>query len=167
MISLREITKEDIPIINSWRNNKDLVDNLGATFRYVNIETEYAWFESYMNRRSTEIRCAICIEECKEIIGIVGLTSIDIVNQKAEFLIQIGNEDYYGRGIGINASKQMIAHAFDNLNLHKIYLTVLESNKRAESLYKKIGFSLDGILRDEIFKNGQYQNMSIMSLINS
>lgn len=49
--------------------------------------------------------------------------------------------------------------------MHRIYLTVLENNKNAYNLYKKIGFKEDGVLRDAIFKNGKYCNLIMMSIL--
>lgn len=54
MIKLRELEFEDLKIVNTWRNNKELIDSLGANFRYVNFETEKLWFDSYMKQQ-----CAI------------------------------------------------------------------------------------------------------------
>jgi hypothetical protein len=49
-IYLRELTRDDIKTINVWRNNKTLVDQLGAPFRYINMETDEQWFEQYMKK---------------------------------------------------------------------------------------------------------------------
>ncbi|WP_416196935.1 GNAT family N-acetyltransferase [Pseudomonas sp. Teo4] len=56
-------------------------------------------------------------------------------------------------------------HAFMDLNLNRVYLTVLENNARALSLYKKVGFKVEGTLRQAVFKNGEYCNMTQMSIL--
>ena len=59
----------------------------------------------------------------------------------------------------------MMTHAFCNLNLQRVYLTALVNNHRAIHLYEKIGFQREGILRHAAFKEGQYQDLVLMSLL--
>jgi UDP-4-amino-4,6-dideoxy-N-acetyl-beta-L-altrosamine N-acetyltransferase len=163
MIFLREITKDDIQYINKWRSKESIIDTLGTTFRYINYETDLNWFDNYLKNRHKEVRCAICKKEDGSIIGVVYLLQIDYQNRNAEFAIFIGNKEEQGKGYGKQASTMMLKHAFNDLNLHKVYLTVLESNTNAIKLYNKIGFTQNGILPDEVFKKGKYHNMILMS----
>lgn len=165
MIFLREITKTDIEIINKWRNDQEIVDSLGATFRYVNLETDEIWFENYMKNRTTQIRCAICLKENGKIIGVVYLIKIDQISKNAEFAIMIGDKDQQNKGIGTIATKTMLEYAFQHLNLNRVYLTVLEKNSRAIRMYEKVGFTVEGVMREAIYKDGVYQNQLIMSFL--
>ena len=45
-VYLREISKNDIEVINSWRSNRQLIGSLGAGFRYIDRSVDDAWFES-------------------------------------------------------------------------------------------------------------------------
>ena len=60
----------------------------------------------------------------------------------------------------------MIDHAFLNYGLHRIELDVLADNKRAQHVYEKCGFIKEGIKKQAAFKNGEYRDMYIYSLIN-
>ena len=40
MFKLRELEESDLEIINKWRNKHSLIDNLGAPFRYINLDVE-------------------------------------------------------------------------------------------------------------------------------
>ncbi|RTR36365.1 N-acetyltransferase [Robertmurraya yapensis] len=165
MIYLRELTSTDIVTINKWRNNRNLINSLGAIFRYINIETEVAWFDNYLNNRSNNIRCAICSEEFAEIIGVVYLLNIDFINSSAEFAIMIGDRNNQGKGIGTFATESILNHAFVDLNLNRVHLSVLEENMRAIRLYEKVGFSIDGVIREAVYKNGEYKNIVLMSIL--
>lgn len=163
MISVREIQFEDLETINKWRNDKEIVDTLCNTFRYINFETERAWFENYMKNRNTNIRLAILDND--EFVGMVYLLNIDMLNQKADFGIQIGYSEKHSKGIGTEATKIMLNHAFNNLNLNKVYLTVLSKHQKAINLYDRCGFRLDGVLREEIYKNGKFEDLQMMSIL--
>lgn len=165
MYQLREIDKKDLQIINQWRNDFELVSMLGAPFRYININVDINWFEHYMLNRSETVRCAI-VKNCDDkILGLVSLTSVDYMNQSAELHIMIGDKENQGQGIGTFAVSKMLFHAFNNMNLQRIELTVLDSNKIAQHLYKKIGFVLEGTKRKAKFKNGEFVNILLYSVL--
>lgn len=164
MYRLREIDRDDVSIINSWRSSKELIDNLGAPFRYINKEVDLKWFENYMQNRGNNIRCSILNEE-NQLIGLVSLTNIDRMNQTALFHIMIGDSTHRDKGIGSYATKEIIRHAFHDMNLNRVELTVLESNIRAITLYEKLGFKKEGIKREAVYKNGEFLNMIFMAIL--
>jgi len=165
MYKLRELTKKDIPIINSWRNNEDLIQSLGAPFRFINQEVDEKWFDNYMQSRANTIRCAIISIDSEEIIGLVSLTQIDFIHRNAKLHIMI-DKHHQNKGAGSFGVKSMIDHAFLNYGLHRIELDVLADNKRAQHVYEKCGFIKEGIKKQAAFKNGEYRDMYIYSLIN-
>lgn len=162
---LREIEKKDIPEINAWRNKKDLINFLGAPFRYINEDVDNAWYASYMSNRSSCVRLAVIENDSDNIVGAVYLTSIDWLNRSAEFSIWIGLEGHRNKGLGNFVCKQMLSHAFKDLGMHRIYLSVLSKNSRARKLYKNMGFVEEGIQRQVVFKNGIYEDMILMSIL--
>lgn len=166
MIFLREICLNDLPIINKWRNDPDLVSNLVAPFRFINFETDKNWFDNYMRNRGENIRCVICLTECpEEIVGSIGLLNIDSVNLKADFYIQIGDAQKRGKGIGSEATIQILRHAFMSCNLNRVQLTVLETNKAALKLYEKCGFKVEGVQKKSVYKNGKYVDLILMAIL--
>ncbi len=167
MYKLREIEKKDLPSINQWRNDKGVIDCLGAPFRYINVNVDEAWFEGYMRSRNNCVRCAIVSEECDDIIGLVSLVSIDHLNQSAEFHIMIGNSANQGKGAGTFAVREILKHAFFNLNLQRVELTALEDNQRARHLYEKVGFVQEGVKRAAKYKNGRFVNMIAYAILKS
>lgn len=166
MYKLRELKKEDLQRINKWRNDNELINCLGAPFRYINLDVDYRWYDSYIQNRSTNIRCAIVeINNEDDILGLVSLTNIDYINRSAEFHIMIGNKDNRGKGIGYFAATEILKHAFNNVNLNRIELGVLESNLQALKLYEKIGFKREGVMRQSTYKNGEFVNMIMMGIL--
>lgn len=164
MYKLREIARKDIITINKWRNNDKLISNLGAPFRYINEEVDNNWYDNYMKNRANSVRCAITDED-DEIIGLISLVSIDYLNQSGELHIMIGDEKNQGKGIGLFAVKEMINHAFNNLNLHRIELSVLDSNIHAKKLYEKAGFKYEGTKKHAKYKNGKFIDMLIYAIL--
>lgn len=162
----REIARHDLDTINAWRADKELVDLLGSPFRHIGLEVDQAWFDAYQKSRANNVRLAICLPDNGAIIGVVYLTQIDWLNRSAELAIQLGVASQRGAGLGEQAVRAALAHAFDDLNLRRIHLTVLATNARAVALYKKVGFEIEGCLRQALFKNGRYVDVLAMALLN-
>jgi RimJ/RimL family protein N-acetyltransferase len=166
-IRLREICREDVERINRWRNDKDVIDLLGNNFLFIGSDVDGHWFEQYLHHRDTHVRLAILDNASERHIGNVQLTNIHPINRSAEFSIFIGEKTYWSKGFGSEATQQMIEHGFRDRNLHRIYLTVLESNVRAIEMYKKVGFVYEGTMRDAVFKNNSYHSLVAMAIIRS
>lgn len=80
---------------------------------------------------------------------------------KVEFGVCVQKE-FWGCGIGKNLLKQSMAWA-DSNGITKITLNVLETNEKAIALYKKLGFEIEGTLRnDKILSDGKYYNTIVM-----
>lgn len=166
MYQLRELNRNDIPEINKWRSDKNLISCLGAPFRYIDIDIDYKWYDNYIQNRNTTIRCAIVdLDNPDSIQGIVSLSDIDAIYRSAQFHIMIGYPANRGKGLGYFATKEILIHAFSNLNLNRVELDVLESNTQAQKLYEKIGFVREGIKRQAAFKNGMFVDKIMMSIL--
>lgn len=98
-------------------------------------------------------------------IGNTQLFNIHPWSRHAEFGIWIGDKKVWGKGYATEVIGVVLDFAFERLNLHKVYLTVDADNPGAIRAYEKAGFYKDGILRDEVFKNGQYVDRIMMSIL--
>lgn len=165
MYYLRELQKDDLPKINTWRNDQELITMLEAPFRYINLRVDEMWFDAYMLNRANTVRCAIVRKGDDAILGLISLVNIDYMNQKAELHIMIGDKENQGKGIGTYAINTIIQHAFNNLNLHRIELSVLEENLRAQHVYEKAGFVCEGCKRKAVYKNGKYVNIRMYAIL--
>lgn len=164
-IFLRELERTDLARLNAWRAERELVDLLGGSFRHVGVEIDQRWYDAYLASRTHNVRLAICRLSDREMIGVVYLLQIDWINRSAEFSIQIGEASARGRGFGEVATRLALRHAFDDLNLRRISLTLLTTNERAAALYKKVGFRLEGVFRQAAYKNGGYVDVATMAIL--
>ena len=164
MFKIRELEKKDLPEINKWRNDPELISFLGAPFRYINLRVDEEWFENYMRTRSSNVRCSI-VDENDEILGLISLTGIDPVNRSGELHLMIGNKENRNKGIGSFAVDEMLHHAFCNLNLNRVELCSVITNDISPKLYIKKGFQKEGMKRQAVFKDGKYLDMYFYSLL--
>ncbi|KEQ25460.1 GNAT family N-acetyltransferase [Paenibacillus tyrfis] len=87
-------------------------------------------------------------------------------SHKVEFGVCVLKE-FWGYGIGKNLLKESITWADAN-GIKKMTLNVLETNDKAVELYKRLGFEVEGILKnDKILSDGNYYNTIVMGRFNA
>ena len=69
-----------------------------------------------------------------------------------------------GKGVGSALFKHLFNWAKQN-ELHRLELTVIESNEHAFGLYKKMGFEVEGIRKNSLYIDGKYVNEIYMGKI--
>jgi ribosomal protein S18 acetylase RimI-like enzyme len=73
--------------------------------------------------------------------------------------------EFRGKGIGRKLMRRTIGAAFP-FGLTRIELTVRENNVNAIALYKSLGFEIEGLHRNAVCIEGQYENLYSMALLN-
>ena len=72
--------------------------------------------------------------------------------------------EFRGQGIGRRLMQRTIDAAFA-FGLTRIELTVREANVNAIALYKSLGFEIEGLHRNAVCIEGQYENLYSMALL--
>lgn len=99
-------------------------------------------------------------------IGLTAFLNHDAEQRTAELRKLISGDGLRGRGYGKAATRLWLRYGFEELNLHKIYLTTLDTNVRNIRLNERLGFTLEGIFRDELFIDGRYRDVLRMAIWN-
>ena len=115
--------------------------------------TSISELKQYIEKKNENPNClflGIFLKNNNRHIGNIKLEPIDFKKRNATLGILIGDKDYWGMGIGTEATKLLVDYAFKNLNLKEINLGVISENKAAIRAYKKVGFQVDKIKDDGI-----------------
>jgi RimJ/RimL family protein N-acetyltransferase len=97
-------------------------------------------------------------------IGLARLDDIDYTNRNICVGLDIIKE-FRGKGHGNAGFKLLLDYCFKELNMHRAWLFVLDTNARAVSLYTKLGFVQEGEQRERLYRDGVYHNYIMMSLL--
>ena len=65
-------------------------------------------------------------------------------------------DGYQGKGYGSEAIRWCLDWAFDVAGLHRVLIRAFEWNEGARRLYEKIGFTLEGKAREELYFKGRW-----------
>jgi RimJ/RimL family protein N-acetyltransferase len=99
------------------------------------------------------------------VIGAIELRKITPEHRSAEVGILVGDPTYRGRGYGTDAMRALCRFAFEEMDLRRIYLGVMEFNARAIRSYEQVGFVVEGRLRQDTYLGGHYYDSFIMGLL--
>ena len=162
-IYLSPRNSEDVEIFTKWLNDFQVTDYTGKSGTIVTLEGERQYFEQSEKQDARQF--AIVTLDKDEMIGTVGLESINYIHRTAELGIFIGEAAYRNGGYGTEAINLILDYGFNYLNLNEIQLRVYAFNERAIACYKKCGFKEMGRRRKSIFVNGKYGDINYMDIL--
>lgn len=143
----------------AWRNDSR-VYRWCRQYEPITQEHHEAYWRKVESDPSTKMFGIFCD---KESVGVCGLTSIDWVNRRAEFSLYI-DPKRQGQGLGEEALRLLCSHGFYTLNLNMIWGEAFENNP-AIHIFKKIGFKEEGRRREFYFRDGEYIDAILFSLL--
>lgn len=162
-IYLRPLDMDDVDSFVLWLNDAEVRQYLSMAFPFNKIREKEFIEKLYKDDR--EVVLGIVLKENDKLIGNLALHKISISCRHAGLGIVIGDKSCWSKGYGTEALNLMLGYGFDQLNLHRIFLTVLSFNERAIHTYEKVGFRREGISRDHIYRNGEYHDLYYMGIL--
>ena len=165
-IRLRAVEHDDLPRFAAWLNDPEVRENL-LVYAPLSLDDEQGWYEGMRKRPKDEqpLVMEIKTEDGWQAIGNIGLHDLSWRHRCAEVGLFIGEKDLWSKGYGRRFLRLMLRHAFQTLNLNRVYLHVYETNLRGIRSYEKAGFVHEGRLRQAIFSNGRYIDLLVMSAL--
>ena len=161
---LRKLEESDLDRIWEWIHRPDIYLAIGMQVP-VSKSAQKRWFDD-LDRSNSKIVFAICLSENNNHVGNVSLDLIDYRHRNARLSIFVSDHDLRGKGIGSKAMKLLIEYAFTFLNLHRIYCKTTAGDERIANFYKRLGFEIEGQLREHEYIKGKYLDKIMLGLIN-
>ena len=119
-----------------------------------------SWFDGLMADSH-----GFCIDVDGSLIGALRLHTIREHDGEASIGIGLFDAARLGQGIGTAAMRLILAHAFDDMGLHRISLRTLSYNDRAIAAYRKVGFVEEGLLPESCKVGDEWHNDVMMGLL--
>ncbi|MDR1599050.1 MAG: GNAT family N-acetyltransferase [Oscillospiraceae bacterium] len=98
-------------------------------------------------------------------VGGCGVHKIDWKNRVGQIGILIGDARMRGHGYGSDAIRALCRVGFGEMNLNKLSLTVMSENEAAIRCYGACGFTIEGMLRQEVWREDAYHDLAAMGLL--
>ncbi|MGI5902498.1 MAG: GNAT family N-acetyltransferase [Desulfitobacteriia bacterium] len=162
LTTIRPLEIEDLENLYIWYNNPEysywVSGNWPLTTMLRREEIERKFYEE------DTYRYAITTSD-GQIIGTIGFDQVNIPARSARIYIGIGSPDYWGKGYGFEALTIFINYLFGQWNFNRLTAETWSENHRALSCYQKIGFQVEGRLREAYYVNSKYYDALILGLL--
>ena len=167
-VRLRGVERTDIPKFQGWLNDPEVTEGLSVYLPLSMIDEEQ-WLDKASQMAPEEKPLAIELNDkgTWRLIGNSGFFNLEWANRSAEVGLFIGDKSVWNQGYGTEVMHLLLRHGFETLNLHRIYLRVYSTNPRAKRSYEKVGFVLEGTMREAVYRRGRYADVHIMSVLRS
>lgn len=126
-------------------------------------EASDRWYRT-RGQTTDRLDLVIATRDDDRMVGEAVLNELDVDNRSCGFRISLLGPSVFGRGYGSEATRLMVAHAFD-VGLHRVSLQVFAYNTRAQRVYEKAGFVVEGVMRDALYWEGDYHDAVLMARI--
>lgn len=127
----------------------------------VSEEQQVAWFFK-LQSTSKSRRLTVLVDD--KPAGLVRLDDIDPHNHSICVGLDI-HRDFRGKGLAKPVYRALFKYLFEKMEMNRVWLLVADYNERAKTLYTQLGFVTEGIYREALFKNNQYYDYILMSVL--
>lgn len=166
-VCLRPLEREDLNArYLSWLNDPEVTRYM-ETGTFPTTARDLEKFYDDVTVFRNQVILAVADKKSGQHIGNVKLGPIHWVHHCATFGIMIGDKKFWGRGAGFEATRLMVEYGFNRLNLRRIDLGVFAEHDAAVRCYEKVGFKVEGRMRESLFRDGKYVDRLWMGLLRS
>ena len=159
-IWLRAIESSDLEFMYKIRSDPSTAEMVGTLF-VKSLDEQDLWLKS-LREDKTKAYYIFGVQFTK--IGYLRFDEIDLINRSMRVGGDI-DQKYRGQGYGQKMMELIKKFCFDYMNMHRLWLLVFSTNLPAKHIYDKAGFKKEGVMLKAVYRNGEYIDYEMWSLI--
>lgn len=163
MIELCSLMPEHESLVLQWRNAPGVAENM-YTDRKITMDEHHAWFTKMLE---VVPRTHWLVSWDGRPVGIANTAQSSGNDGWVYFGLYIADEVARMAGIGSAAEFLLLDRLFFEASYRKVCCEAFSFNAQAISLHKRLGFHVDGVLRQHILRSGEYRDVTTLSLLKS
>ena len=163
-VTLRELRTSDAPSLFAMLTTEEVSRFISPPPTTVEgFEKFIAW--THRQRRAGTYACfAVTVNGTDTAIGIFQLRELEPGFATAEWGFAIGSA-YWGTGVFQEGAELMVHFAFDAVGVHRLEARAAVRNGRGNGALRKIGAIQEGLLRKSFYKNGEYLDQALWTIL--
>lgn len=161
-VRLRAFEAGDAETVWRWYQDHEF-SVLDGNIYGASLETIRAFVQSMGSPAYADASFGIETED-GALIGLIRLKRAAAEDRHADFGIAI-ERAHWSRGYGTDSTRTILRFAFEEMNLHRVSLGVLDYNTRAQRCYEKCGFRVEGRERQARFRSGRWCDLILMGIL--
>jgi ribosomal-protein-alanine N-acetyltransferase len=165
-LKLRPFALADAKRVQELAGDPDIAaPTLGIPHPYPDGAAE-AWISTHAGGfdQGTLLDLSITLKPHGELIGAVGLSSIDKANARAELGYWIG-KPYWNQGYCTEACRAIIEYGFCHLDLNRVQARHLPWNPASGRVMQKLGMTREGVQRQVVRRPDCFHDLVVYSLL--
>ena len=166
--ALRVLRVEDAPALFALTNANRA--HLRAWLPWVDVVREEAdsaaFIEATVAQREAGLGPTFAILRDGAIAGVIGFRAIDRVNRIGEIGYWLAAKAQ-GNGTMTACCRFVVRYAFITLDLNRVEIAAATDNRRSRAVPQRLGFKLEGVLRQREYLYGRYVDHAMYSQLRS
>ena len=161
---LKGVKPSDIAHIYEGLSHPDVIKYYGVSYSTIEeTEEQMTWYSNLVASR-TGIWWSIREKQSDIFVGAGGFNEWSHVHNKAEVGFWL-LPNFWGLGYMKEAMTEILNYGFNEMNLNRVEGFVESSNASCKKAIEKLGFHLEGTMRDTEMKAGKYINVDVYRML--
>ena len=163
-VTLRELQTSDAPSLLAMLTTEEVARFISPPPTTVEgFEKFIAWATA--ERQAGRYACfAVVPKGMDTAIGIFQVRQLETGFVTAEWGFAIGSA-FWGTGIFAASARMVLDFTFDTLGVHRLEARAAVRNGRGNGALRKVGATLEGVLRRSFLRNGEYLDQYLWSIL--
>jgi RimJ/RimL family protein N-acetyltransferase len=163
---IRPMRANEAPMVFAWIHDPDVAPFWGGHDHNHSLDEFLAdWEPYYLDGSEPQRGRSFIIEADERPVGMINYNRVDLSSGSTEIDIVIGAAGYRDAGYGTDALRAFLRFLFDDVGLHRVWLTTYEYNARARRAYEKVGMTREGLLREDDLVDGRWVNAVLYGIL--
>ena len=156
MIRIEILREDDVTYkYLDWYKSKEVVRFSDNQYRNFSLDCQIKYVNDCLINKDLEL---YGIFDTNKHIGNICISGLKSFHSRAEISYVIGDTSYWGKGVASKAVKLIIKVAIEKYSLNKLFAGTSSLNIASQKVLVNSGFSLEGIRKDHLFYNEQWQD---------
>lgn len=167
-IVLNAIKLTDVdPLFRIIRDSREHLEKWLPWVDFIqSIEDERHIVEQWIYDMQIRTALHLTIRSGDEVIGMVSTGQIDWTNQRTSIGYWIKRQSIR-QNYATEATAILLTYLFSNLRLHRVFIQAATDNEGSNGVIKKLGFKIEGILRENERVKNRFLNHNIYGMTES
>lgn len=164
-LTIRPLEKSDLSGLMPINSDDDVTRYLPYTSWCTPADAD-AWYGRIRTREANEeLRQYVIVEaETHAVIGACLVFSVQPTHGVAEFGYVLGKA-YWGKGYAQEAMRAFVTALLTTFDLHRLEAKLDPRNHASATLLQRLGFTPEGLLRENIFGKGERSSLAIYGVL--
>ncbi|MBP3889425.1 MAG: UDP-4-amino-4,6-dideoxy-N-acetyl-beta-L-altrosamine N-acetyltransferase [Cellulosilyticum sp.] len=159
-VIFRPMRESDLAQVMEWRMQPDITKYM-STDPKLTLEGQYKWFYKQKENPNNYL---FIIEVDQLPVGVFTILDLDEVNSRCSSGLYIAVKEKRSLELAMRIEWGIYEFIFGTLKLNKTYAEIFSDNRGVIRLKKMCGSEIEGELKQHIYKNGVYYDITVMGM---